>query len=72
MKNVLYKSRRENQNTRFVFNTFFSKNHAVYAVMWKNMLEQVTTSDNTLWRMLAACYIRKAKRANAHSDAHTP
>ena len=29
---------KENQNTHFTFNNFFSENRAVYEVMWKNMI----------------------------------
>jgi hypothetical protein len=38
MRNVSDKSCRENQNTYFIFNKF-SENHAVYEIMWKNMVE---------------------------------
>jgi hypothetical protein len=38
MKNLSDKSCRENQNTHFMFNTFFF-NHAVYEIMWKNIVE---------------------------------
>ena len=34
--NVSDKSCRENQNTHFMVNTFFSDNSAVYETMWKN------------------------------------
>ena len=37
MRNVLDKSCRENQNTHFMFNNFFSENRAVYEIMSKNM-----------------------------------
>jgi hypothetical protein len=30
---------RENQNTHFMLDKFFSKNLAVYEIMWKNMVE---------------------------------
>jgi len=39
MRNVSDKSCRENQNTHFVFNNFFSENRAVNEIMWKNMVE---------------------------------
>jgi len=37
MRNVSGKSYKENQNTRFMFNSF-SENHAVYEIIWKNMV----------------------------------
>jgi len=41
MRNVSDKSRRENQNTRFMFKnvSFFKKNRAVYEIMWKNTVQ---------------------------------
>ena len=30
---------RENQNTHFMFNNFFSENRVVYEIMWKNAVE---------------------------------
>jgi hypothetical protein len=40
MRNVSDKSCIENQNTRFMFNSFFSPEiHAVGEVMWKNIVE---------------------------------
>ena len=39
MKNILHKSSRENQNTHFRFNKFFSENRAVYEIISKNMVE---------------------------------
>jgi len=40
MRNSSDKSYRENQNTRFTFNNlFFSENHAVYEIMWENLVE---------------------------------
>ena len=41
MRNVSDKCCRENQNTRFVFNKFFST-QAVYEIMWKNNAEPNT------------------------------
>jgi hypothetical protein len=40
MRNVSDKNCRENQNTHFVFNTFFSENRTVYEIMWKNVVER--------------------------------
>ena len=39
MRNVLDKSRRENQNTHFIFNNFLLENRAVCEIMSKNMVE---------------------------------
>ena len=39
MRNVSDKNCRENQNTHFTFsNFFFPENHAVYEIMWKNIV----------------------------------
>jgi len=37
MRNISDTSCRENQNTHFVF--IFSKNHAMYEIMWKSTVE---------------------------------
>jgi len=39
MRNVSYKSYRENQNTCLMFHNFFPKNFVIYEVMWKSMVE---------------------------------
>ena len=39
IKNVPDENSRDNQNTHFMFNNFFSENHAVYEIMWKNIVE---------------------------------
>jgi hypothetical protein len=36
MRTVLGKSCRENQNTYFIFNIFFSENRAFYEIMWND------------------------------------
>jgi hypothetical protein len=38
MKNVSDKIFRENQNTNFMFSNIFFENHALYDVMWKNVV----------------------------------
>ena len=57
---------RENRNTHFTLNKFFSKNRAVYDIIRKNMVEpdrpQMT---NIIGRMSFACWITKAR------DTHT-
>jgi len=32
------KSCRENQNMYFMFNSLLSENHAIYKIMWKNVV----------------------------------
>jgi len=39
MRNVLYRSYRENQKTQIMLDNFFSQNCAVYEVLWKNMVK---------------------------------
>ena len=39
MRNVLYRSYRENQTTQIVMDNFFSQNYSVYGVLWKNMVK---------------------------------
>jgi hypothetical protein len=51
MRNVSYRSCRENQNTYFVFkNFFFFENRAVYEIMWKNTVER-GRPRMTIWRI---------------------
>jgi len=40
MRNVLNKSCKESQNTRFMFNNSISDSCAIYEVMWKNVESQ--------------------------------
>ena len=61
MRNVPDKSCRENQNTHFVFNNFFSDNRAVYDITWKNMV-QPGRPQMKIWRMRIACRITNATR----------
>jgi hypothetical protein len=42
MKNFSGKICRENQNTHFMFSTFFPENRAVYEIMWKNVVHSDT------------------------------
>ena len=64
MRNVPYKSCRENQNTHFVFNNFFFK-RAVSEIVWKNMVDW-SRSHMTILHMHIACWIPKA--ANSYSE----
>jgi len=65
MINVSDKSRRENQNTYFVFSPFFPKNHAVYEIMWKNIVEP-KRPQMAIWRTCVACWIPKG--TDIHSE----
>jgi len=54
MGNISHTICSENQNTYFMFSNFFPENHAVYEIMWKNMVE----ADRlliTIWHMGFAC-----------------
>jgi len=48
----------EKIKTHFMFNNvfFFSENHAVYEIMWKNIVER-GRPQMTIWRMRIACWI---------------
>jgi hypothetical protein len=65
MKNVSVKSYRENQNTHFVLSNLFSENHAIYEIMWKNIVEP-GRPQMTVWDMRVACWIPKA--TNTHTQ----
>jgi len=61
MRSVTNESCRENQNTPFMFsNFFFSKNSAVYEILWKSMVTaRQATDDNIIWHMRFVCWITK-------------
>jgi len=63
MRNVSYRSCRENQNTHFVFRTFSPENRSVYEKIWKNILEW-GRPQMAIWLMRIACWIPKA--TNTH------
>jgi hypothetical protein len=64
MKNISSKICRENQNTHFVFNKFFSpENRAVYEIMWDNIVVH-DRPQVTIWRMRFACSVAKATDAD--------
>ena len=44
---------------------FFPENHAVYEIMWKNIVER-GRAQMTVWRIRIACWITKA--TNTHSE----
>ena len=52
---------RENQNTHFVFSSFFFffENRGVYEIMWRNIVE-AGGLEMTIWRMRFACWVPKA------------
>ena len=60
MRNVSNISYRENQNTYFNFNNFFSENRVVYDIMWKNTVDPDRPQIKTVRRMPFACSIPKA------------
>ena len=66
MRNVWGKSCIENQNTHFMFNSFFSpENRAVYEKMWKSIVEP-DRPHVTIGHMCIARWITKSK--NTHSE----
>jgi len=48
--------------------TFFFENHAVYEIMWKNIVE--TGRPRMTWHMRIACWIPKA--TDTHSEYVIP
>jgi hypothetical protein len=42
---------------------FFPENHAIYDIMWKNIVEPAGP-QMTVWRVRIACWMRKA--TNTH------
>jgi hypothetical protein len=50
MRNVSYKSSRQNKNTHFILDNFFSEKRAADEIMWKSTAEpdtpQMTIQDN--------------------------
>jgi hypothetical protein len=60
MANISDKIATESQNTHFMLNNiFFLENHAVYEIMWKNIVQQ-GRRQMTIRRMRIARWIRKA------------
>ena len=67
MRNISDRICRENQNTHFYVQSFFSENRAVYEIMWRNMVETDRATDvSIIRRMRFACWITKA--ADTHSE----
>jgi hypothetical protein len=50
----------ENIKTHLLCSVTFFENRAVYEIMWKNIVER-GRPQMTIWRMLFACWIPKAK-----------
>ena len=76
MKNVSGKSCRGNRNTLFMFYIyiyiyffFFLKNHVVYEIMWKNIVER-GRPQMTIWCMRIACWIPKATSTHSQYVTH--
>jgi hypothetical protein len=69
MRNVTYKTCRQNQNTFCVDYSFF-ENRAVYEIMWKNIVERGRV-QMTIWRMQIACWITKPTHTHTHTHTHT-
>jgi len=65
MRNVSHKSRRENQNTHFMFSNFSIYNLPVYEIMWQNTVE-ADTPQTTIWYMRIACWITEATHTHTH------
>ena len=59
MRNVSDRGGRESQNTYFMLKNFFFLNHAIYEIMWINMVQQ-GRPQMTVWCMRIACWIPKA------------
>jgi hypothetical protein len=68
MTNVSYKYR-ENQNTHFTFNNFFSEKSNVYE-MWKIMVEP-ERPQMTILRMRFACWITKVTYTCTNTQINT-
>ena len=68
MRNVSDKSLTENQNTILCSKTFSPENHAVYEIMWKNIV-QPGRPQMTIWRMRIAYWVDSSWNVMAHGDA---
>jgi hypothetical protein len=59
MRDISDQSCGENQNTYFVFSTFFFENPAVCEIVWKNVVKP-DRPQMAIWRMRIACWITMA------------
>ena len=61
----------ENSKTHILGSvTFFSENHALYEIMFKNIVKPQRTK--TIWRLRVAYWISKLTRAQAQVRVRTP
>ena len=51
----------------FVFSTFLCENHAIYEIMWKNIVER-GRAQMTVWRMRIACCITAATATHSEYE----
>jgi hypothetical protein len=65
MRNASDKHCRENQNTRFMLNNFFSENRNVHEIMWKKLYSRQATDDNMAH---AHCMLDIKGYKNTHSE----
>jgi hypothetical protein len=65
MKNVVNKIVEKIKTHILCSITFILKNHAIYKIMWKNIVE-LDMQQMTIWHMRFTCWILKA--ANTHSE----
>ena len=63
MKNVLDKCYREDQNTHFMFNKFFSENGTVYEIMSKHIVE----TEGPQMTSQHGAYALRARLASLHA-----
>jgi len=57
----------EKIKTHFIFSKLFPQNHAVYEIMWKNIVQR-GWPQMTIWRMRIACWMPKATH---HTHTYT-
>jgi hypothetical protein len=56
MGNISDRNCRENEKTHFIFSNFFFGTHAIYGVMWNNIVEP-DRPQMIIWQMHIACWI---------------
>jgi hypothetical protein len=60
IRNVADRSRRENRNTRFIFNNIFLfEIRAVCEMLCKNIVKPGRQAQTTMWRISIACLLTK-------------
>jgi hypothetical protein len=64
MRNFSDKFVEETNTHNFCSVTLFSGDHAVYEIMWKNMVVRQATDCNIIRYMRFACWINKAFRVD--------